>query len=202
MLLLNLSRCFVLLAHISVHIALSWICGTQEGSVIFFFCLLFRLFYFCWLNVSCAACPLNFTQPLEVIKACRNLAAPNPSCCSSLNTYIAGIQNQMLITNKQAIICATVLGSKLRQGGVMTNVYELCDIDLKDFSIQGLFPQFDTSLLKFSLHFILYSIWYLLLLFLWIVCWWMPSSIWTTRFASLSLSTIELIYCNYIFRLK
>ncbi|KAH8484530.1 hypothetical protein H0E87_028844 [Populus deltoides] len=36
-----------------------------------------------------------------------------------------------------AIICATVLGSKLRQGGVMTNVYELCDIDLKDFSIQG-----------------------------------------------------------------
>ncbi|KAJ6741269.1 GPI-ANCHORED PROTEIN [Salix purpurea] len=82
-------------------------------------------------------CPLNFTQPLEVIKACRNVAAPSPSCCSSLNTYIAGIQNQMLITNKQAIICATVLGSKLRQGGVMTNVYELCDIDLKDFSIQA-----------------------------------------------------------------
>ncbi|KAI5583028.1 hypothetical protein BDE02_07G124600 [Populus trichocarpa] len=82
-------------------------------------------------------CPLNFTRPLEVIKACRNVAAPSPSCCSSLNTYMAGIQNQMLITNKQAIICATVLGSKLRQGGVMTNVYELCDIDLKDFSIQA-----------------------------------------------------------------
>ncbi|KAJ6377720.1 hypothetical protein OIU78_028031 [Salix suchowensis] len=47
-------------------------------------------------------CPLNFTQPLEVIKACRNF-----------------------------------WGSKLRQGGVMTNVYELCDIDLKDFSIQA-----------------------------------------------------------------
>ncbi|KAI5431613.1 hypothetical protein KIW84_035706 [Lathyrus oleraceus] len=25
----------------------------------------------------------------------------------------------------------------LRGGGVMTNVYELCDVDLKDFSIQG-----------------------------------------------------------------
>ncbi|XP_061948155.1 uncharacterized GPI-anchored protein At1g61900-like [Populus nigra] len=94
----------------------------------------FRILSACKVN---KACPLNFTQPLEVIKACRNLAAPNPSCCSALNTYIAGIQNQMLITNKQAIICATVLGSKLRQGGVMTNVYELCDIDLKDFSIQA-----------------------------------------------------------------
>ncbi|KAJ6371769.1 hypothetical protein OIU77_002147 [Salix suchowensis] len=94
----------------------------------------FRIVSACKVN---KVCPLNFTQPLEVIKACRNVAAPNPSCCSSLNTYIAGIQNQMLITNKQAIICATVLGSKLRQGGVMTNVYELCDIDLKDFSIQA-----------------------------------------------------------------
>ncbi|KAJ6741270.1 GPI-ANCHORED PROTEIN [Salix purpurea] len=67
-------------------------------------------------------CPLNFTQPLEVIKACRNVAAPSPSCCSSLNTYIAGIQNQMLITNKQAIICATVLGSKLRQGCLLRSL--------------------------------------------------------------------------------
>jgi hypothetical protein len=71
---------------------------------------------------------------------------------------MAGIQNQMLITNKQAIICATVLGSKLRQGGVMTNVYELCDIDLKDFSIQGLFSQFIIIPVNFSLHFIIYSI--------------------------------------------
>lgn len=43
----------------------------------------------------------------------------------------------MLITNKQAIVCATMFGSVLRKGGVMTNVYELCDVDLKDFSIQG-----------------------------------------------------------------
>ncbi|KAJ4834972.1 hypothetical protein Tsubulata_049500, partial [Turnera subulata] len=94
----------------------------------------FRILSSCKVN---KVCPLNFTQPTEVIKACRNVAAPSPSCCSSLNTYIAGIQNQMLITNKQAIICATAFGSILRKAGVMTNVYELCDIDLKDFSIQG-----------------------------------------------------------------
>ncbi|XP_065867877.1 uncharacterized GPI-anchored protein At1g61900 [Euphorbia lathyris] len=94
----------------------------------------FRILSSCKVN---KVCPLNFTQPSEVIKACRNVAAPDPSCCSSLNVYIAGIQKQMLITNKQAIICATVFGSLLRKAGVLTNVYELCDIDLKDFSIQA-----------------------------------------------------------------
>ncbi|XWS09387.1 hypothetical protein CRYUN_Cryun40dG0080700 [Craigia yunnanensis] len=95
----------------------------------------FRILSACKVN---KVCPLEFNQPSEVIKACRNVAAPSPSCCSSLNTYIAGIQKQMLITNKQAIICATMFGSILRKGGVITNVYELCDVDLKDFSIQGM----------------------------------------------------------------
>lgn len=94
----------------------------------------FRILSSCKVN---KACPLEFKQPLEVIKACRNVAAPSPSCCSSLNNYIAGIQKQMLITNKQAIICAMEFGSMLRKGGVMTNIYELCDVDLKDFSIQA-----------------------------------------------------------------
>ncbi|XP_052476931.1 uncharacterized GPI-anchored protein At1g61900 isoform X2 [Gossypium raimondii] len=94
----------------------------------------FRILSACKVN---KVCPLEFNQPSEVIKACRNIAAPSPSCCSSLNTYIAGIQKQMLITNKQAIVCATMFGSILRKGGVMTNVYELCDVDLKDFSIQA-----------------------------------------------------------------
>jgi len=89
---------------------------------------------------TCAVCPLEFKQPSEVLKACRNVAAPSPSCCSSLNTYMLGIQKQMLITNRQAIICASVFGSMLRKGGVLENVYELCDIDLKDFSVQGACP--------------------------------------------------------------
>ena len=92
------------------------------------------------LTICSAVCPLDFEQPYEVIKACRNLAAPSPSCCSSLNAYIAGIQKQMLITNRQAIMCATVFGSMLQKSGVMTNIYELCDVDLKDFSLQGNFP--------------------------------------------------------------
>uniref|UniRef100_A0A7N0TKV4 SPARK domain-containing protein n=1 Tax=Kalanchoe fedtschenkoi TaxID=63787 RepID=A0A7N0TKV4_KALFE len=84
------------------------------------------------------ACKVNkeFEQPLEVIRACKNVAAPSPLCCSSLNTYIEGMQNQMLITNKQAILCSTMFGSLLRKGGVLTNVYRLCDVDLKDFSLQ------------------------------------------------------------------
>ncbi|XP_021906943.1 uncharacterized GPI-anchored protein At1g61900 isoform X2 [Carica papaya] len=94
----------------------------------------FRILSSCKVN---KVCPLDFKEPSEVIEACHNAAAPNPSCCSSLNAYIAGIQKQMLITNKQAIICATVFGTMLRKGGVMTNIYDLCDIDLKDFSIQA-----------------------------------------------------------------
>ncbi|RZB73658.1 putative GPI-anchored protein isoform C [Glycine soja] len=94
----------------------------------------FRILSACKVN---KVCPLSLKEPTEVINACRNVAAPSPSCCSSLNTYIAGIQKQMLITNKQAIICATLFGSMLRGGGVMTNIYELCDVDLKDFSIQA-----------------------------------------------------------------
>ncbi|XP_004513671.1 uncharacterized GPI-anchored protein At1g61900 isoform X2 [Cicer arietinum] len=94
----------------------------------------FRILSACKVN---KVCPLTFKEPSDVIAVCQNVAAPSPSCCSSLNTYIAGIQKQMLITNKQAIICATQFGSMLRGGGVMTNVYELCDVDLKDFSIQA-----------------------------------------------------------------
>ncbi|KAL1535356.1 hypothetical protein AAHA92_28142 [Salvia divinorum] len=94
----------------------------------------FRILSACKVN---KACPLDMKQPTEVIAACRNVAAPSPSCCSSVNTYIAGIQRQMLITNKQAIICATMFGAMLQKAGVMTNVYELCDVDLKDFSLQA-----------------------------------------------------------------
>ncbi|XP_057471968.1 uncharacterized GPI-anchored protein At1g61900-like isoform X1 [Actinidia eriantha] len=94
----------------------------------------FRILSACKVN---KVCPLDFEQPYEVIKACHNVAAPSPSCCSSLNAYIAGIQKQMLITNRQAIICATVFGSMLQKSGVMTNIYDLCDVDLKDFSLQA-----------------------------------------------------------------
>ncbi|XP_076959114.1 putative GPI-anchored protein At1g61900 isoform X2 [Bidens hawaiensis] len=94
----------------------------------------FRILSACKVN---KVCPLEMKEPVGVIKACKNVAAPSPSCCSSLNSYIAGVQRQMLITNKQAILCASFLGSMLRKGGVLDDVYELCDVDLKDFSLQA-----------------------------------------------------------------
>ncbi|KAI9198738.1 hypothetical protein LWI28_021414 [Acer negundo] len=72
-----------------------------------------------WILSACKVnkvCPLNFKQPpLEVIKACSNVAAPR---------------------------------SMLRKGGVMTNIYELCDVDLKDFSCQEAFEQQEGCLLR------------------------------------------------------
>ncbi|XP_073007900.1 uncharacterized GPI-anchored protein At1g61900 [Typha latifolia] len=94
----------------------------------------FRILSGCKVN---KACPLEFKEPLSVIKACHSVASPSLSCCSALNAYIATIQKQMLITNRQAINCATLFGSMLQKGGVLTNIYELCDVDLKDFSLQA-----------------------------------------------------------------
>ncbi|GAB4859094.1 hypothetical protein Ancab_010559 [Ancistrocladus abbreviatus] len=94
----------------------------------------FRALFACKTN---KVCPLDFRHPSEVVKACRNVAAPSPSCCSSLKAYVDGIQKQMLVTNKQAIICAIVFASILQDAGVMTNVYQLCDVDLKDFTLQS-----------------------------------------------------------------
>ncbi|KAK8949406.1 hypothetical protein KSP39_PZI006184 [Platanthera zijinensis] len=94
----------------------------------------FRMLSSCKVNKNC---PLKFEEPTSVIKQCSNLASPNPSCCASLSTYISALQKQMLITNKQAINCAALFGSMLQKAGVMTNIYELCDVDLKDFSLQA-----------------------------------------------------------------
>lgn len=122
-----------------------------------------------------------------MIKACGDLAAPNPSCCTSLNNYIVGIQKQMLITNKQAINCATLFGSMLQKGGVLTDIYELCDVDLKDFSLQG----------TLSFHVSLFLYFFLQFNDAWILPDWnfccmlyvdellLGSSVWTTRFVTL-----------------
>ncbi|XP_024996602.1 uncharacterized GPI-anchored protein At1g61900-like isoform X1 [Cynara cardunculus var. scolymus] len=82
-------------------------------------------------------CPLELEQPAEVIKACHNVSASSPSCCTSLHSYIAGMQKKSLITNRQAIICASVFATMLQKGGVRTDIYELCKVDLKDFSLQA-----------------------------------------------------------------
>jgi len=94
----------------------------------------FRILFSCKVN---KVCPLSFEDMSTVIEACSGSAPKNTSCCSSLNGYILTLQKQMLITNKQALNCATLFGSMLEKKGVVTDLYNLCEIDLKDFSLQG-----------------------------------------------------------------
>ncbi|VAH17422.1 unnamed protein product [Triticum turgidum subsp. durum] len=93
----------------------------------------FRVLSGCKVN---KVCPLEFDDPSSVVKACGK-ASTRPSCCAALQSYIAARQKQIFVTNLQAINCATMFGSMLQKAGVGNDIYGLCDIDLKDFSLQG-----------------------------------------------------------------
>lgn len=91
-----------------------------------------------WLLTPCAECPLKFSDPLPVAGACGCTSAPsNKTCCEALDSYLLSMQQQMLITNLQALRCVTFLASTLQNMSVSANIYSLCQIDLKDFSLQG-----------------------------------------------------------------
>ncbi|KQJ97579.1 uncharacterized GPI-anchored protein At1g61900 isoform X1 [Brachypodium distachyon] len=94
----------------------------------------FRVLSGCKVN---KVCPLEFDDPSSVVKACGNASSPRPSCCAALHSYIATRQKQLFVTNLQAINCATMFGSMLQKAGVGNDIYGLCDIDLKDFSLQA-----------------------------------------------------------------
>ncbi|XP_020110789.1 uncharacterized GPI-anchored protein At1g61900 isoform X1 [Ananas comosus] len=94
----------------------------------------FRILSGCKVN---KVCPLDLKEPSSVIESCRGATSSSSSCCASLNMYIATLQKQMLITNRQAINCATLFGSMLQKAGVKANIYDLCEVDLKDFSLQA-----------------------------------------------------------------
>ncbi|PHT82892.1 hypothetical protein T459_11335 [Capsicum annuum] len=51
-------------------------------------------------------------------------------------TYVSHLQRQSFVTNLQALDCAASLRLKLQKGNVSKNVYDLCCISLKDFSVQ------------------------------------------------------------------
>ncbi|KAJ7236559.1 hypothetical protein O6H91_Y446800 [Diphasiastrum complanatum] len=82
-------------------------------------------------------CPLIFNNPSSVIQACGGQSPSVKTCCTELHKYISDIQQQTFITDLQALHCVTLLGLMLKKGAVTANVYELCSIDLKDFSLQG-----------------------------------------------------------------
>ena len=83
-------------------------------------------------------CPVEFDEPSSVVKACGKASSSTPSCCAALHSYIGTRQKQIFVTNLQAINCATKFGSMLQKAGVVDDIYGLCDIDLKDFSLQGM----------------------------------------------------------------
>ncbi|KAH7298163.1 hypothetical protein KP509_25G029900 [Ceratopteris richardii] len=93
----------------------------------------FRNLYSCKVNKGC---PLVFKDPSSVVSSCGGSSPSNITCCMSLYNYISGLQKQMLITNVQALNCVTLFGSMLIKKGVQTDLYGLCQVDLKDFSLQ------------------------------------------------------------------
>uniref|UniRef100_A0A0D9XLV3 Uncharacterized protein n=1 Tax=Leersia perrieri TaxID=77586 RepID=A0A0D9XLV3_9ORYZ len=111
-----------------VHSWLSMKLSSEESNTAF------RVLSGCKVN---KVCPLEFDDPSSVVKACGKASSSPPSCCGALHSYIATRQKQIFVTNLQAINCATMFGSMLQKAGVSNNIYELCDIDLKDFSLQG-----------------------------------------------------------------
>ncbi|KAK7263527.1 hypothetical protein RJT34_31118 [Clitoria ternatea] len=81
-------------------------------------------------------CPLVFPNITSVMKECGNLISNQTACCKATKSYVSYLQEQSFVTNLQALRCAASLGHKLQKVNVSKNVYNLCHISLKDFSLQ------------------------------------------------------------------
>ncbi|KAK4588327.1 hypothetical protein RGQ29_019349 [Quercus rubra] len=81
-------------------------------------------------------CPLNFPDMKHVAKGCGHGISNQTACCSAMGSYVSHLQKQSFITNLQALDCAASLGTKLRKSNITKDVYSLCHISLKDFSLQ------------------------------------------------------------------
>lgn len=85
-----------------------------------------------------SVCPLEFPDMKYVADACGNAISNKTACCLAMESYVTHLQKQSLVTNLQALDCATALEMKLRKSNITKDVYGLCHISLKDFSLQGL----------------------------------------------------------------
>lgn len=81
-------------------------------------------------------CPLAFPDMRHVTKECGQGVHNQTACCGAMQSYVSHLQKQSFITNLQALDCATSLGVKLRKSNITENVYSLCHLSLKDFSLQ------------------------------------------------------------------
>ncbi|KAM7265259.1 hypothetical protein ACFE04_002942 [Oxalis oulophora] len=81
-------------------------------------------------------CPLAFPDMEHVVKSCGDDTSNQSACCHSMGSYVAHLQKQRLITNLQALDCATSLGMKLQKMNITRNVYSMCRVNLQSFSLQ------------------------------------------------------------------
>lgn len=89
------------------------------------------------LSLSDTVCPLKFPNITTVSEECEGLINDRTDCCKAVEGYVSHLQEQSFLTNLQALNCATYLGIKLQQANISKNLYNLCHINLKDFSLQG-----------------------------------------------------------------
>ncbi|KAF2541633.1 hypothetical protein F2Q68_00031716 [Brassica cretica] len=82
-------------------------------------------------------CPLVFPDMRDISGNCSNVLSNQMGCCGAMESYVSHLQKQALITNLQALDCATSLGTKLQKLNITKNVFSVCHISLKDFSLQG-----------------------------------------------------------------
>ncbi|KAM3745040.1 hypothetical protein ACB098_06G096200 [Castanea mollissima] len=72
----------------------------------------------------------------DVVKECGSIISNQTSCCKSMESYVSQLQQQSFLTNLQALNCAASLGMRLQKANISYDVYNLCHINLKDFSLQ------------------------------------------------------------------
>ncbi|KAK2644470.1 hypothetical protein Ddye_019665 [Dipteronia dyeriana] len=82
-------------------------------------------------------CPLAFPNTKHIAKSCGDGISNRTACCNAMESYVLHLQKQTLITNLQALDCAALLGMKLQKSNITTDVYKLCHLTLKDFSLQA-----------------------------------------------------------------
>ncbi|KAG4390453.1 hypothetical protein GLYMA_06G305300v4 [Glycine max] len=115
------------------NIVLRWLASKLDPSTAN---SVFRGLSNCNLKEVNSVCPLVFPNVTSVVKECGNLINNQTACCKAIKSYVSYLQEQSFLTNLQALKCATSLGKKLQEANVSKNVYYLCRISLKDFSLQ------------------------------------------------------------------
>ncbi|ERN19672.1 hypothetical protein AMTR_s00062p00176270 [Amborella trichopoda] len=112
------------------NIVLRWLASNLEPSVA---TKVLRALSNCNVN---KVCPLVFPATTNISRDCGNTVNRRGSCCKTMENYISHLQKQSFVTNLQALNCAALLGRQLQKANISENVYNLCHISLKDFSVQ------------------------------------------------------------------